>query len=186
MTDQPNPMADRTRDGNGRFDRDPETAKRDAEAARLRGRGWSYQRIANELGVSKGTAYEAVRRALNDTLTEPAAEARTLELERLDEMHAAVLAVLEREHVTVSQGKVVRRRVGVETDDNGAEVLDGEGKPIPVYEDVLDDAPVLQAVDRLLRIAERRAKLLGLDAPTRAEVGGKLTYEVVGVDLDQL
>lgn len=184
--DQPDTMASRTRDGRGRFDRDPETAKRDAQAARLRGRGWTYQRIADELDVSRQTAYDAVQRALADTLTEPAAEARTLELERLDEMHAAVLAVLEREHVTVQQGKVVRRRVGVELDDNGEPVLDGEGQPIPVYEDVLDDAPVLQAVDRLLKIQERRAKLLGLDAPAKAEVGGKLSYEIVGVALDQL
>jgi hypothetical protein len=49
-----------------------------------------------------------------------------------------------------------------------------------------DDAPVLAAVDRLLRIQERRAKLLGLDAPVRADVGGKLSYEIVGVDLGQL
>lgn len=42
------------------------------------------------------------------------------------------------------------------------------------------------AVDRVLRIMERRAKLLGLDAPTKAEVGGKLSYEIVGVDLGRL
>jgi hypothetical protein len=180
--DQPDGMTGRTRDGHGRFDRDPETAKRDAEAARLRGRGLTYQRIADELGVSKQTAYDAVQRALEDTLAEPAAEARTLELERLDAMHAAVLAVLETQHVTVSQGRIVRRRV---LDDNGDPIVvarDRDDKPIFREEEILDDAPVLQAVDRLLRIAERRAKLLGLDAPTRAEVGGQLTYQVVGVD----
>lgn len=38
------------------------------------------------------------------------------------------------------------------------------------------------AVDRALRIMERRAKLLGLDAPTRTDVtsdGGKLVIEIV-------
>lgn len=184
--DQPDSMTGRTRDGNGRFDRDPETAKRDAEAARFRGRGWTYQRIADELRVSRQTAYDAVQRALQDTLAEPAAEARTLELERLDEMHVAVLAVLEREHVTVSQGKVVRRRVGVEVGGDGEPKLDDDGKQIPIYEDVLDDAPVLQAVDRLLRIQERRSRLLGLDAPQKQEIGGQLTYQVVGVDDAQL
>lgn len=183
---QPDGVTGRTRDGHGRFDRDPETAKRDAEAARLRGRGWTYRRIADELGVSKQTAYDAVQRALADTLAEPAAEARTLELERLDEMHASVLAVLEREHVTVSQGRIVRRRI---LDDDGDPIVvtyDKDGKPIFREEEIRDDAPLLAAVDRLLRIAERRAKLLGLDAPTRAEVGGRLTYEVVGVDDDLL
>jgi hypothetical protein len=37
-------------------------------------------------------------------------------------------------------------------------------------EPVLDDAPVLAAIDRLLRIQERRARLLGLDAPTRSRI----------------
>jgi hypothetical protein len=38
------------------------------------------------------------------------------------------------------------------------------------------------AVDRVLRIMERRAKLLGLDAPTKADVtsgGQPLTFRVV-------
>lgn len=184
--DQPNDMTGRTRDGKGRFDRDPETAKRDAQAATLRGRGWGYQRIATHLGMAKSSAHEAVQRALNDTLAEPAATVRQMELDRLDDMYEAVLVVLEREHVTVSQGKVVRRRTGVELDDEGEPRLDDAGKEIPVYEDVLDDAPVLQAVDRLLKIQERRSRLLGLDAPTKQEIGGKLSYEIVGVDLEQV
>ena len=40
----------------------------------------------------------------------------------------------------------------------------------PDRRELLDDGPVLQAVDRLLKIADRRAKLLGLDAPKRVEV----------------
>lgn len=42
------------------------------------------------------------------------------------------------------------------------------------------------AVDRVLRIMERRAKLLGLDAPVKAEMGGKLSYEIIGIDPEQL
>lgn len=42
------------------------------------------------------------------------------------------------------------------------------------------------AVDRVLRIMERRAKLQGLDAPVKADVGGKLSYEIVGIDPEQL
>lgn len=186
MTDQPDDKATRTRNGRGRFDRDPNTARRDAEAARLRGRGWTYQRIADELGVSKQTAYDAVQRALRDTLEEPAADVRQLELARLDDMYAAVMGVLEREHITVSQGRVVRRRL---VDEQGMPIItgsDADGKPIYAEEDIVDDGPVLAAVDRLLKIQERRAKLLGLDAPTKAEVGGKLSYEIVGVNLEAL
>jgi hypothetical protein len=47
-----------------------------------------------------------------------------------------------------------------------------------------------KAVDRVLRIAERRAKLLGLDAPTRRELsgpdGGPIESEVTYEDLSRL
>ena len=187
MSDHPAERhTDRTRDGNGRFDRDPETAQRDAEAARLRSRGLTYRQIGEQLDMSKSSAHDAVQRALHDTLAEPAANVRAFELERLDEMWQAVMAVLEREHITVSQGRIVRRRV---LDANGDPIVvarDRDDKPIFREEEVLDDAPVLAAVDRLLKIQERRARLLGLDAPTKAEVGGTLSYEIVGVDLGQL
>lgn len=40
------------------------------------------------------------------------------------------------------------------------------------------------AVNSVLKIMERRAKLLGLDAPTKQEVQGGLMYKVIGLDLD--
>ena len=44
---------------------------------------------------------------------------------------------------------------------------------------------VARAIDRLLRTGERRAKLLGLDAPAQAQAGVAVRYEVVGVDVAQ-
>jgi predicted Ser/Thr protein kinase len=44
----------------------------------------------------------------------------------------------------------------------------------------------LQALDRLIRISERRAKLLGLDAPTQIQNELSLRYSVDGIDLKQL
>lgn len=165
MAEQPaERQASKTRGADGKFTRDAETAERDAEAARLRSRGWSYRRIAAELDLSVSNAHAAVQRALRAIVEEPAQDVRTLELERLDGMYDAVMKVLEAKHFTVSQGRLIK------IDDEPLE----------------DDGPVLAAVDRLLRIQERRAKLLGLDAPTKAEVGGKLTYEIVNVDLDAL
>jgi len=147
------------RGGDGRFTRSPDTAERDAEAARLRARGQSYRAIGEALGISQGSAHDAVQRALRATVAEAAADARALELERLDALYEAAMAVLEREHVTVSNGKVIR--------------LNGE--PLP------DDAPVLAAIDRLLRVSESRRKLLGLDAPARlkAEVSADRTARIL-------
>lgn len=156
-------MAD-SRDGHGRFTRNVDSAERDAEAARLRAGGWTLQQIADHFGVNRSSVKRMIDRVLAETIEEPAAQVRAFELERLDLMWQAVMKVLEARHVTVSQGKVVYL---------GDEPL-------------ADDAPVLQAVDRLLKIQARRAALLGLDAPAKQEVGGKLTYEIAGVDLDKL
>ncbi|MFD8667068.1 hypothetical protein ACFV1U_16945 [Streptomyces microflavus] len=135
--------------GDGQFVRSLTTAQRDAEAARLRTQGWTYQRIADHLGFKqRADAYNAVKRVLDATVREAGEDIRALELERLDRLEAAANEVLEREHVTVSNGRVV--------------ALDGA--PLP------DDGPVLAAIDRLLKIQERRAKLLGLDAPTKQAI----------------
>lgn len=40
------------------------------------------------------------------------------------------------------------------------------------------------AVSSVLKIMERRAKLLGLDAPTRQEIKGGLQYQILGLGLD--
>lgn len=159
MDQPPQHQAEPTRGGDGKFTRSIETARRDAQAAELRAKGWTYRRIAEHLGVDVKTAHEAVQRALRETVEEPAADVRALEVERLDAMYAKVMEVVERAHVTVSQGRVV--------------YADGEAVP--------DDAPVLAAVDRLLKIQARRAALLGLDMPAKVEQSGKLTYQIVGV-----
>ena len=71
-------------------------AERRARAMELRLAGRTYEQIANELGYqSKGGAYNAVKRALKDTLQEPAEALRTAELERLDRILAKLWAVVE-------------------------------------------------------------------------------------------
>lgn len=140
----------RPHDGKGRFTRTLSTAEREAEAARLRSLGWTYQRIADELGWSnKGDAHHAVSKVLRETVQEAGDDLRALELTRLDALYVAANEVLAREHVTVSNGRIV-------SGTNGAPIL--------------DDAPVLQAIDRLLKIQERRSRLLGLDAPIKKDV----------------
>jgi hypothetical protein len=165
----------------GRFERTIETAERDAEAARLKSRCLGYREIAEQLGfANEGSAYKAVQRALKAIVQEPAEEVKQLELERLDRMYHEVLAVLERQHVTVSNGRVVTRQAGYEVDADGEPLRDGDDKLVPKYEEVLDDGPVLQAVDRLLRIQERRARYLGLDVATRVSVDAENLGREIG------
>jgi hypothetical protein len=164
VADESQHQASPTQGPDGKFVADPAVAERDRRAAELRGKGWSYRKIAAELKIDVHTAHDAVERALRAIRAEGAAEVRQLELERLDRMYEAVLGVLEREHVTVSNGKVIY--VGEEP--------------------LKDDDPVLRAVDRLLKIQERRARLLGLDAEQKVNMSGGLTVEIVGVNEEDL
>jgi hypothetical protein len=148
---------------NGRYTRTADTARRDAEAAQLRACGASYQHIADQLNfANRSAARKAVQRALADTVREPAEEVRQIQLAQLDRLTREALKVLERTHIHVSQGRVVKSDDGVPLED---------------------DAPVLNAIDRLLKIQERRAKLLGLDAPSKVEV---LSLDAIDAEISRL
>lgn len=138
----------RTHGPDGDFIRTTEQAEADAEAARLRSRSLSYREIARRLSVSPATAHAMVARALAEIVREPADDVLALELAKLDNLEQAALSVLEARHYTVSNGRLIYV---------GDEPLD-------------DDGPVLAAIDRLLKIQDRRARYLGLDAPVKTEV----------------
>jgi len=151
------------RDHRGRWRRTAEGAERDAEAVRLRSRGLTYQQVSDALGYGdRANARRAVERAMLATIAEPADEAKALELMRLDELHRAAWSVMTTWHPMVVGGRVVRDHLGRAVEDVG---------------------PVLAAIDRLLRIAERRARLLGLDAPLRAEL---ITLDAVDAEIARL
>lgn len=165
----------------GRYVRTPEKAARDVEAARLHAHGYTDGMIAEMLDFPSAEAAKLGRKkAMKEIAGAPAAEIieaevykLDLELMRLEQLERDVRRVLEAEHITVSNGHVI---------------LD------PRTEQPLsDDAPVLQAADRLVKIedarrrnAERRAKLLGLDAEQKVNVSGAVRYEVVGVNPEDL
>lgn len=178
-------MATGTRDGKGKFTRTAATARRDSMAAALRGKGRTFEAIAKELGfASRAKAYEAVQRAFADIPYEATEEARRLDLERIDRLIEHCWAVMERDHLTVSQGRVVGKRIGWERDEVTGEVLhDGDGAPIPMYEDILDDGPGVAAVREIRGLLERRAKMTGYDAPTRHEV---ITMDAIDAEIRKL
>jgi len=179
-------MTTGTRDGKGRFSRTVDTARRDAAAAALRARGRTFDQIAAELRFSgRAKAYEAVQRAYADIPYEGVEEARRLDLERIDRLIEYCTAVMEREHLTVNNGKVIRHFVGLETDADGIERLDPDGKPIPVFEDVLDDGPGMTAVREIRGLLERRAKMTGYDAPARSRVEF-VTEDVIEAEIRKL
>ena len=85
---------------------------------------------------------------------------------RLDYLEAAARTVLERHHITVNNGRII--------------TVDGEP--------LLDDGPVLSAIDRLAKIEDARLKnneslrrLFGLDAPAKVDA---TVHEVTQQDLE--
>ena len=141
-------------------------AARRAKLVQYRLDGRPYDDFYEELGYgSAASARKDFMRAIEESVAAQHASVEVYretellrldgELRRLTALYERVEEILEIQHITVSQGRVV---------------LHG-GAIIP------DWGPVLAAVDRLVRIddarrknSERRCKLLGLDAPQKLEV----------------
>jgi hypothetical protein len=118
-----------------------------------------YAEIAAALGITEDVAekdYQRARDAAKAELNAARSDLIAIETVKLDALEQAVWEVLRREHIVVQHGKVVYLR----------------RKPM------VDDAPVLQAVDRLVKIAERRARLRGLDAPVKVDVSDERRAEI--------
>lgn len=144
--------------------------ERDAwAAARWTIDGWTFQEIADALGVvSKSNAYYYVQRGLRATREHTAIvteQARAAHRGHLGYALEVVTEVLGKEHPHISQGRVMK---------------DSDGTPI------YDDAPKLAAAGKIKELSESLRKLDGLDAPAKVEHSGGVTYEIVGVDPQDL
>lgn len=138
------------------------------QAVQMRLDGKLHHEIAEALGYrSVGAVVQDIGRYLAALAAEPTAELRAIEVARMDatlvrlnEREARVLEVRDAEHITVNNGKVIM-------------VPGPDDTMIPL----LDDEPVLRATTLLLGIEkqradvqQRRAKLLGTNAPTKVTV----------------
>ncbi|MFJ6238876.1 hypothetical protein ACIQH0_32895 [Streptomyces griseus] len=148
-----------------------DTAARRAKLLALRRHGVRFDdpRIMGLGYASAGAARKDLTRALQKNHDEEAAEAKVYrqqenerldaELERLQELEEAARKVLTNRHILVNNGRVILH---------------------PDTEQPMeDDGPVLQAIDRLVKIddarrrnGERRASLNGFNAPVQTEVSG--------------
>lgn len=140
-------------------------AQRRAEMLELRISGLTLEQIGERMGVGKGTVSRVISNALTAQTREPSEELLSLELGRCDVLLNEAMQTVKAFHPLVSAGRVV-----------SAPMLDNTGQPVrnPESGDVLtrvleDKAPKLAAIATAVRVMERRAKLLGLDAPIRAQ-----------------
>ena len=127
----------------------------------LRRDGKSFAEIAEALRYKDvASVRKLYKMALRDIIIEEVEDIRKIELERLDNMYAKAVEVMNGVHLLIKSGKVVR-----------VPLLDADGEPVRSIEGEIikirieDVSPKLAAIDRAVKLMERRARLLGLDSP---------------------
>lgn len=143
-----NPNQDARGNYNGRYVRTLDTIKRDAEAARLYGQGFSYREVGEQLGISKRAAISAVQRAAREILKGPAHEVLALHTSRLEWAYGKAVEIAEAEHLVVSHGKVI---------------CDADGNPLR------DHGPILAALREARATLESFRALMGLNQPVKID-----------------
>jgi hypothetical protein len=163
-------------------------AQRRAEMLSLRLEGKTLEQIGAHMNVGADTVHRVISRALTAQTREPAEELLNLELGRCDVLLNEAMQTVRAFHPMVSGGKVV-----------SAPMLNNQGEPIrnPETGDVLtrvleDKAPKLAAIHVAAKVLERRAKYLGLDAPSRFQQDVTLTtdekkpYDLSRLDMSEM
>ncbi len=142
-----------------------EAALRRDRIVELRDQGLTFREIAVEVGVSHQRVWQLYQRAMRDRPVVAVHEERkkqrlAAQLQRIDmEREVAEALVTSAHQVITVSGKVL------EAEDSG---------------------PVLAAMDRLVKLDDQEAKLLGLYAEQKMAVSGGLRYEVVGIAPEDL
>ena len=132
------------------------------EVLALRKEGLSFPQIAKRLDRTQGYIYKTYQASLKSIVIENIVEVRKLEIERLDELQIHITNVLKSFTPMLNQGQIVYDYI---EDDYGNYILDEAGNRIRIK---LQDYDIkMKAVAGALKIMERRARLLGLDAPTK-------------------
>ncbi|GHB55541.1 hypothetical protein GCM10010331_49210 [Streptomyces xanthochromogenes] len=144
-------------------------AVRRAKLVEYRRRKVPYSQFYEELGYANANAASRdFHRALEESIAEQHASVevyREEQLIELDFLAEEAHKILRTRHYVINSGRIVEHP---ET-----------GEPLE------DDGPVLAAIDRLVKILDRIAKLRGLDAPQRLEVMTIDAIEAAIADLNE-
>jgi hypothetical protein len=129
-------------------------------ALELRRAGKTYREIGAILRCEPSTALRDVRAALLEARVEVTQDVKDLELARLDRMLERLTSIIERE--------------GFKLDASVLEIAKASESPGGYLESLADagvnlDETAIRAIVAATKLMERRAKLLGLDAPTKTQ-----------------
>jgi len=125
--------------------------------------GKSCAELSRELGFSDTYIKKLYKGATKEIIVDNVEELRKVGVARLDKKMRYLYDLLGKDHPLVSGGSVIRDCVD---DEHGNPIIDPTtGAPKTIR--LKDDGVKLQIIDRLIRIEEQRAKLLGLNMPTK-------------------
>jgi hypothetical protein len=151
-------------------------AQQREQAYDLRLRGRTLRQISEDMGIATQTVSKLLREEIANRLDPLKDQYLQYELDRLDHMQQAVIAVLDNpgqlHHVAHWDGTY-------ETNEAGERFKHITMVPVVI----VDDRKILGAVDRLVRISESRRKLCGLDAPVKVQADVQVT-ETTQEDLE--
>lgn len=126
--------------------------------------GLTNKQLAEKYGVSLRTVDRRLQGFFPDRPQVALEAHRQREDAKLDMMEQLLLEELNKTHLVVDKGAVVHY----------------QRKPLE------DSAPKFAAIDKLLKIADRRAKLHGIDSPIKAEVTHNTGVEIQVTELQDL
>lgn len=102
--------------------------------------------------------------------------------EQLDELLDRVNEVLRRDHVLVSNGRLMRIGEPFINEHGEAEISEGQGEPLR------DDGPIIAAAAEMRKLIGEIRQLNGLTVPVKQELGvdATVSYTINGVDVGKL
>ena len=145
----------------------------DAKIIELKRAGRTFREIAADLDLSSSHVHRCFQRGIQRAPVAAAQAYRDEQLARLAASREVVLDVLHAKHLVVSNGHIVGRKIGEREDED-------TGETVPVWEDLVDDGPVLAAVAQLQKLDDQEARLLGLYPATKLQADVQVNYTVGG------
>lgn len=153
---------------------DEERVRLAIEIAQMRSRHMSYLEIAEKFHIGPQDAYALAQTGFAVMPAEDVHEGRRMAREELHRIASELWDRVEDPGPLVSQGKKIRRVIGI--GDDGKEI---EGDPYP------DVSVAVRALEALTKVQERFARMDGYDAPKRTMVAN-VPIEEIRAHVEQL